>query len=795
MSVARPARPKTNSEDEKVPCKDAVLIAGGAWKPNRRLRHGAQRYGKRAAHADGLCFATGVQPQIHGRHDKRKRERLGVTMKEEYIRGIYAGWLAKIIGVRCGAPIEGWDYEKIRNIFGELDGYPADYKQFAADDDTNGPVFLLRALEDGGHGRNLTAQDVGEALLNYAPFEHGFFWWGGYGVSTEHTAYLNLFNGIPAPRSGSIAQNGKTMAEQIGGQIFIDAWGLVAPGDPDLAARLAGRAASVTHGGNGVYGGIFVAVCISYAFVEKDIPSIIKKGLSYLPPDCEYARAVRAVMDFHAGHPEDWRACYRFIKDNFGYDRYPGNCHIIPNISVMILGLLYGDGDFSKTLCITDMCGWDTDCNVGNVATIIGVRNGPEGIPYDKWRKPVDDLFICSSVIGSLNILDVPSCAAYTAKQAYALSGENIPDAWKTILTQRPDSCHFEFPGSTHSIRIRRDLLQDPGNQELESRLWNTDESAHTGARSLKFMAKPLRPAEKVLLYKKTYYQPQDFSDSRYDPSFSPLIYPGMTLHGSVMVPRYGMPEPFVSGVRARLYVHELHKNDRVESEPVVLKPGAWSELSWKIPAMDGALLDEMGVCFDVSGQMDLTGFLDDLYADGAPDYTVDFAGETEEVWNGLHREISQFTRLKGLQYLEDGKLHISCADFAESYTGRHDWGDYAATFGMTPQTGEHHYVNVRVQGAMRSYAAGFLPDGKLGLLKKQRHYRLLAQTDYPWEPGREYAVTVAAVGNRLSVRIDGVPCLAYTDCDDPFLTGSVGVSVENGSHTKYSFIKVRAAG
>ena len=214
---------------KKVPCKDAVLIAGGAWKPNRRLRHGAQRYGKRAVHADGLCFATGVQPQIHGRHDKRKRERLGVTMKEEYIRGIYAGWLAKIIGVRCGAPIEGWDYEKIRNIFGELDGYPADYKQFAADDDTNGPVFLLRALEDGGHGRNLTAQDVGEALLNYAPFEHGFFWWGGYGVSTEHTAYLNLFNGIPAPRSGSIAQNGKTMAEQIGGQIFIDAWGLVAP--------------------------------------------------------------------------------------------------------------------------------------------------------------------------------------------------------------------------------------------------------------------------------------------------------------------------------------------------------------------------------------------------------------------------------------------------------------------------------------------------------------------------------------------------------------------------------------
>ena len=70
---------------------------------------------------------------------------------------------------------------------------------------------------------------MAEALLNYAPFEHGFFWWGGYGVSTEHTAYLNLRNGIRAPQSGSIAQNGHATAEQIGGQIFIDTWGLVTP--------------------------------------------------------------------------------------------------------------------------------------------------------------------------------------------------------------------------------------------------------------------------------------------------------------------------------------------------------------------------------------------------------------------------------------------------------------------------------------------------------------------------------------------------------------------------------------
>ncbi|MDR1704693.1 MAG: ADP-ribosylglycohydrolase family protein, partial [Clostridiales bacterium] len=164
-------------------------------------------------------------------------------MKAEYIEQIYAGWLGKIIGIRLGAPVEGWTYEQIKNTYGELRGYIKDYKRMGPDDDSNGPIFFLRALEDSGY--RLTPQAVGEALLNYVPYEHGFFWWGGFGVSTEHTAYLNLRAGIPAPRSGSIEQNGGAVAEQIGGQIFIDSWGLVCPGDPDKAAKYAEMAASV----------------------------------------------------------------------------------------------------------------------------------------------------------------------------------------------------------------------------------------------------------------------------------------------------------------------------------------------------------------------------------------------------------------------------------------------------------------------------------------------------------------------------------------------------------------------
>ena len=43
---------------------------------------------------------------------------------------------------------------------------------------------------------------------------------------------------IPAPNSGSMALNGRTVAEQIGAQIFIDGWAMVSPGNPEQAARL-----------------------------------------------------------------------------------------------------------------------------------------------------------------------------------------------------------------------------------------------------------------------------------------------------------------------------------------------------------------------------------------------------------------------------------------------------------------------------------------------------------------------------------------------------------------------------
>lgn len=703
----------------------------------------------------------------------------------DYLERVYSGWLGKIIGIRLGAPIEGWDYWRIKEVFGEIDSYPVDYREFAADDDSNGPLFFLRALENASDPGNMQPQDVAQALLNYAPFEHGFFWWGGYGISTEHTAYLNLRSGIPAPRSGSIEQNGAAVAEQIGGQIFIDTWGLVAPGQPELAARLARSAASVMHGGNGVYGGIFVAVCISLAFVETDIRNVIEKALGYIPDDCEYARVVRAVIAYFEEHADkDWRSCFEYIWNNFGYDRYPGHCHIIPNAAVMILSMLYGGGDFDRTINICNMCGWDTDCNVGNVGTIMGVLVGIDGINYDKWIRPVHDLLICSGVVGSLNIMDIPYGASYIARWAYRLANEEMPSSMAEILERSIDGCHFEYPISTHSLYVRK----NSGN--IEAYMRNTCEQARTGRRSLKVTIPGVKSCEKVYIAKRTYYTPEDFYDSRYDPSFSPTVYPGQTMHASIMLDENS------STVRACLFVREAHSGKIFTSDSLECEKGKWADLCFAIPAMQGGLIDEAGICLYAPGIVDqgmlnMCMYVDDLYFDGNPDYAVDLAKEKVETWTSYHTEVSQFTRLKGLMYLEDGALHLSCHDFAEAYTGRHDWKNYETSFEICVQQGTQAYVNFRVQGAMRSYAAGFNGKGKLALLKNYNGYSCLAETDIEWKQNEIYTISITAKECELKVAC-GNAVIVFRDETSPWLEGGVGVSVQNGSHICLKRISVK---
>ena len=403
---------------------------------------------------------------------------------QKYLETTYAAWLGKCIGVRLGAPVENWTSEKIKEVYGDKSGYLVDYDIFASDDDTNGPLFFIRPLLEK---QEIDEKDISKAFLDYICEYHGFFWWGGVGVSSEHTAYENIKNGILAPASGSISKNGIVIAEQIGGQIFSDCWGYVSGFNPLQAKKLASMASSVTHDRNGIEGGIFVAVCTSLAYEYKDIHMVLNKALSYLDANLEYYKVVKDIIDYYTNNKENYLNCFEYIKDNYGYDKYAGVCHIIPNTAIMIMAMCYGENDFSKTLEMLNRCGWDTDCNCGNVGSIMGALVGLDGID-EKWIKPINDVVNCSSCVGYLNIQHISDNAKMFTDLAFKLAkikAEEIPI--------------FRLPYSYKGIRKK------------DGQIIIKDDAMIVDSRDI---------------YKYTYYLKDDLFDARYDPEFSPLIYP-----------------------------------------------------------------------------------------------------------------------------------------------------------------------------------------------------------------------------------------------------------------------------
>ena len=63
------------------------------------------------------------------------------------------------------------------------------------------------------------------------------------------------------------------------------------------------------------------------------------------------------------------------------FGKAKANAHAIFNNGAIVMGLLYGDGDFMQTVRISTLCGSDTDCNAGNAGAILGAYIGQNLIP------------------------------------------------------------------------------------------------------------------------------------------------------------------------------------------------------------------------------------------------------------------------------------------------------------------------------------------------------------------------------------------------------------------------------
>ncbi len=671
-------------------------------------------------------------------------------LNDNDLEKIYFGWLGKTIGIRYGAPVEMWEYVQIREKYAGKEGYFVDYNDFAADDDSNGPVFFYRALRDCPDLSRYGYADLAECWLNYVPYQHGFYWWGGYGVSEEHTAYLNLQKGILPPMSGSILQNGRTMAEQIGGQIFSDVWGLVSPYDQRRAADLAEMAARVSHDGVAADGGRFVAAMISAAFGAKSVEEILLAGLSVIPKESGYAKTVRDLMRFYReGGAQE--ACFDYIRANYWKDRYGGNCHIIPNAAIMVYALLYGEGDFLRTLKIANFSGFDTDCNVGNLGTVMGVFTSLEGVDYDTWIAPVRDTTLCSSVLGYANIVNIPNFAYDMFRSALRLRGETYEGKYASSLRFGADEMRVDFalPRSVSGMRADADARISPAD----------------GA--LKIVSADGREGK---VFYKTYYRKEDLYDNRYDPAFSPKAYNGQTIRA-----RYRT----AGGARVRLFCEDLHGGKTYFSEE-----GA---TEWKIEVAKTALIGKIGLAVRTEEGGEVR--LEELSCTGKPDYEIDFSSEETEAYSLEHTEVRQCTHYDGVWTLEEGKLTGRCLGNGQLYTSL-PMKDLSFAAEMTPASGGDFGILFRVRGARRHYRLAY-EGGKLRLVRVYGGETLLAEREATPPSGKPCRISVTARGKEISAAVDGEIMFVCTD-EEAITDGCVGAYVGNGSVVRFGRFEIK---
>ena len=542
------------------------------------------------------------------------------------LKDIYSAWLGKNIGIRYGAPVENWTHDDIKKTYGYINHYVCDYEPcFASDDDANGPFYFVKAL-DYHCSKDISAKELSKQILNILCEGHGFFWWGGKGIATEHTAYLNLLEGMVAPESGSASVNGTMLAEQIGGQIFSDCWGYVAYDDPKLASELAGKMASAMHDLDGIEGAKYVAACISLAFTIKDAYEVVIKGLDYIDSNSSYYKLVQEIIDLYNKKLTE-EECLQYILNHHGYDKYPGVCHILPNTAIMIMSLLYGENDFTKTMNILCNAGWDTDCTLGNVGSIIGALVGVDNIDPN-WIVPIKDRFIGSSLIGSWNIDTLSRQAHYFTELAFQLRNLDCIKSNKHEII-------FDLPYGVQGFECN-------SNRYFESNLIQK-ENTLTCIINNAFKDNVLK------IYKKTYYLPEDLYDVRYQPSFSPIVYPNETITFEL--------NPY-ENMKIRIYAKG--KKDTYYGE--------WTnedKLSYQIPSNDDCILEVglevQALCRIMHSQLQIKHVSFDKNVDCKIDFTKENMNDYGLDFGELKfEEINQCTTLRQNSYVDQLGLHIN---------------------------------------------------------------------------------------------------------------------------------------
>ncbi|RPI96359.1 MAG: ADP-ribosylglycohydrolase family protein, partial [Chloroflexi bacterium] len=557
-----------------------------------------------------------------------------------------------------------------------------------------------------------------------------------------------------------------------GAQIFIDGWAMVAPGDPELAADLAKRAASVSHDGEAIYGAQAIAAMKAQAFVEPDLNKLIDTAVRLIPANSVISRMIQDIRDWHSKE-SDWHKARESLADRYGYHKYGGNCHMVPNHGLIIFSLLYGDDDFQKSLMVVNTSGWDTDCNSGNVGCLLGIKNGLAGLQAGPdFRGPVADRLYLATADGGRAISAAVTETLHLVNAGRRLAGR------EPLALKHGAQFHFDLPGSVQGFQPE-DSIETQGTVTVENVIGHSG----SGSRSLALHYVGLAQGRVARVATPTFIpsaEVADYFDRRgYSLYASPRLYPGQTVYARVVADQNNE-----QAVRCKLYGRPYAANDELgySSGPeVVLAAGHDCTLEWAIDNPDLSPIACIGLEINGDGGTGGTVYLDYLRWGGTPNVHFDRPDHGGLMWkrawvNGLDHA----DRLTQMDFYPEPYRLLQNHGRGLMIQGTREWTDYQASARLTPHMCRAGGIGVRAQGMQRYYAM-LVDQETTRLVRTLGNDTVLAETNVGWCFGRPYELTLRIIGNQLVGLINSEPVIEAADPDHTFEGGGIALICEEG--------------
>lgn len=366
-------------------------------------------------------------PSILNARDLSLWSKQGSALPENLEDRIRGAWYGRIIGCLLGKPVEGMRTDELHPLLKNSGNYPMhryilssdvteeqmkNYRFHLAgrcfadtvdaapvDDDTNYTVLYQMVVDK--YGRDFTPYDVSRMWVSKQS-KNAY-------CTAERVAYLNFVNGYLPPDS-AVYKN--PYREWIGAQIRGDYFGYINPGNPEVAADMAWRDASVSHIKNGIYGEMFASAAIACAAVTEDIEQILLGGLSQIPAKSRLYEAVMKVINRYKSG-ESAESFFADLHTRWNEFSVHDWCHTISNAEIVAAAMLWSEGDFSRALCMAVEQGFDTDCNGATIGSILGMRSGMRVID-EKWMEPLHGK-LDTSIFG-VDTVEIEALVARTMK-------------------------------------------------------------------------------------------------------------------------------------------------------------------------------------------------------------------------------------------------------------------------------------------------------------------------------------------------------------------------------------------